>query len=131
MNLGVYFSRPTTSCVHSYASGWGKALYPDRGEILHDFDDGSWRLQRTDGTLNKEGNPYRGSALSVVHAGTDADPYSGFAANSRVKTSPSAPKVPTSRPSTSASTAPAFPVQMLNESRASKDREKPGSAIRS
>jgi uncharacterized cupin superfamily protein len=29
--------------------------YPDRGDILYDFEDGSWRLQRTDGTLNKEG----------------------------------------------------------------------------
>ena len=29
--------------------------YPVQGEILHDFDDGSWRLQRTDGTLIKEG----------------------------------------------------------------------------
>ncbi len=55
MNLGLYFSRPTTSCVNSYASGRGKALCPDRGEILHDFDDGSWRLQRIDGTLIKEG----------------------------------------------------------------------------
>ena len=29
--------------------------YPDLGEVLYDFDDGSWRLQRTDGTLVKEG----------------------------------------------------------------------------
>ena len=29
--------------------------YPDRGEILYDFEDGSWRLERTDGTLIKEG----------------------------------------------------------------------------
>ena len=29
--------------------------YPDRGDILYDFEDGSWRLQRTDGTLIKEG----------------------------------------------------------------------------
>lgn len=29
--------------------------YPDRGDILYDFDDGSWRLQRTDGTLIQEG----------------------------------------------------------------------------
>ena len=29
--------------------------YPDRGEILYAFEDGSWRLQRTDGTLIKEG----------------------------------------------------------------------------
>ncbi len=28
--------------------------YPDRGEILYDFEDGSSRLQRTDGTLIKE-----------------------------------------------------------------------------
>ena len=85
--------------------------------------------RRTDGTLNNEGNPDRGSAVSLEHASTDADPYSGCAANSRVKTSPSAPKVPRSRPSTCASTAPALPVQMLNESRPSKDREKPGWAI--
>ena len=61
--------------------------------------------------------------MSLGHAGADADPYSGCAANSRVKTSPSAPKVPTSRPSTCASTAPALPVQMLNESRPSRSRE--------
>jgi hypothetical protein len=87
--------------------------------------------RRTDGTLIKEGDPDRGSAVSLGHARTDADPYSRCAVNSRLKTSPSAPKVPRSRPSTCASTAPALPVQMLNESRASKDREKPGSAIRS
>ena len=29
--------------------------YPERGEILYAFEDGSWRLQRTDGTLIKEG----------------------------------------------------------------------------
>jgi len=29
--------------------------YPERGEILYAFDDGSWRLQRTDGTPIKEG----------------------------------------------------------------------------
>ena len=29
--------------------------YPDRGEVLYDFDDGSWRLQRIDGTPIKEG----------------------------------------------------------------------------
>ena len=29
--------------------------YPDRGEILYAFEDGTWRLQRTDGTLIKEG----------------------------------------------------------------------------
>jgi uncharacterized cupin superfamily protein len=29
--------------------------YPDRGDILYAFEDGSWRLQRTDGTLIKEG----------------------------------------------------------------------------
>ena len=29
--------------------------YPDVGQILYDFDDGSWRLERTDGTLIKEG----------------------------------------------------------------------------
>ena len=55
--------------------------YPDRGEVLYDFEDGSsrqernngalieelrtfedgsWRLQRADGTLIKEGNPERG-----------------------------------------------------------------------
>ena len=31
--------------------------YPERGEILYAFEDGSWRLQRTDGALIKEGNP--------------------------------------------------------------------------
>jgi|SRR5688500_15614835 hypothetical protein len=85
--------------------------------------------RRTYGTLIKEGDTDRGSAVSAGHASTDADPYSGCAANSRVKTSPSAPKVPRSRPSTCASTTPALPVQMLNESCPSKDREKPGSAI--
>jgi uncharacterized cupin superfamily protein len=30
--------------------------YPDRGEVLYDFEDGTWRLQRTDGTLVKGGN---------------------------------------------------------------------------
>ena len=34
--------------------------YPDLREVLYDFEDGSWRLQRTDGTLIKEGNPERG-----------------------------------------------------------------------
>jgi hypothetical protein len=29
--------------------------YPDRGEILYDLFGGIWRLQRTDGTLIKEG----------------------------------------------------------------------------
>jgi uncharacterized cupin superfamily protein len=29
--------------------------YPDRGEALYDFEDGTWRLQRTDGTLVKGG----------------------------------------------------------------------------
>jgi hypothetical protein len=29
--------------------------YPERGEVLHAFDDGTWRLERTDGTLIKEG----------------------------------------------------------------------------
>ena len=29
--------------------------YPERGNVLHAFDDGTWRLQRTDGTLIKEG----------------------------------------------------------------------------
>ncbi len=32
----------------------GRDEIPGRGEILHDFDDRSWRLQRTDGTLIKE-----------------------------------------------------------------------------
>jgi len=35
--------------------------YPDRGEILYDFNDGSWRLQRTDGTLIREGPVREGS----------------------------------------------------------------------
>jgi uncharacterized cupin superfamily protein len=30
--------------------------YPDVGQILYDFDDGSWRLPRTDGTLIREGS---------------------------------------------------------------------------
>jgi uncharacterized cupin superfamily protein len=47
--------------------------YPHRGEILHDFDDPSWRLHRTDGTLINEGNPDRGSALSVGYTNTEAD----------------------------------------------------------
>jgi uncharacterized cupin superfamily protein len=29
--------------------------YPDRGDVLYAFEDGSWRLQRTDGNLIKEG----------------------------------------------------------------------------
>jgi uncharacterized cupin superfamily protein len=29
--------------------------YPERGEILRAFDDGSWRIERTDGTVIKEG----------------------------------------------------------------------------
>jgi uncharacterized cupin superfamily protein len=31
--------------------------YPDREDVLYAFEDGSWRLQRTDGTLIKEGTP--------------------------------------------------------------------------
>jgi len=30
--------------------------YPDRGDVLYDFEDGSWRLERTEGTVIKEGN---------------------------------------------------------------------------
>ena len=29
--------------------------YPERGEVLRAFDDGSWRIERTDGTVVKEG----------------------------------------------------------------------------
>jgi uncharacterized cupin superfamily protein len=29
--------------------------YPDLGEVLYDFEDGSWQLQRADGALMKEG----------------------------------------------------------------------------
>jgi uncharacterized cupin superfamily protein len=29
--------------------------YPERGEVLRAFDDGSWRKERTDGTLIEEG----------------------------------------------------------------------------
>ena len=29
--------------------------YPERGEVLRAFDDGSWRIERTDGTVIKEG----------------------------------------------------------------------------
>jgi len=29
--------------------------YPERGEVLHAFDDGTWRLEHPDGTLIKEG----------------------------------------------------------------------------
>ena len=29
--------------------------YPERGEILYDFEDGSWRMQRANGTLIEEG----------------------------------------------------------------------------
>jgi uncharacterized cupin superfamily protein len=29
--------------------------YPERGEILYDFEDGSWRLQRANGTIIEEG----------------------------------------------------------------------------
>jgi uncharacterized cupin superfamily protein len=28
---------------------------PERGEVLRAFDDGSWRVERTDGTVIKEG----------------------------------------------------------------------------
>jgi uncharacterized cupin superfamily protein len=41
----IFGSRTIPDVVH----------YPDRGEILYAFEDGSWRLQRTDGTLIKEG----------------------------------------------------------------------------
>ena len=34
--------------------------YPDLGEVLYDFEDGSSRLHRADGTLLEEGNPERG-----------------------------------------------------------------------
>lgn len=30
--------------------------YPDRGEVLRAFDDGTWRKERTDGTLIEEGS---------------------------------------------------------------------------
>jgi uncharacterized cupin superfamily protein len=29
--------------------------YPDRGDVLYDFEDGTWRIERTDGTVVKEG----------------------------------------------------------------------------
>jgi hypothetical protein len=29
---------------------------PERGEILRAFEDGTWRIERTDGTLIKEGS---------------------------------------------------------------------------
>jgi uncharacterized cupin superfamily protein len=29
--------------------------YPDRGDVLYDFEDGSWRIQRTNGTVIREG----------------------------------------------------------------------------
>jgi hypothetical protein len=34
--------------------------YPDREDVLYTFEDGSWRLERTNGTLIKEGTPDRG-----------------------------------------------------------------------
>ena len=30
--------------------------YPERGEVLRAFEDGTWRIERTDGTLIKEGS---------------------------------------------------------------------------
>jgi hypothetical protein len=117
---------------HGTLNQWKRATPPNRP--FHDARHDRSRMprearRRTFGTLIKEADTDRGSAVSAGHASTDAHPYSGCAANSRVKTSPSAPKVPRSRPSTCASTAPASPVQMLNEPCPSKVREKPGSAI--
>jgi len=34
--------------------------YPDRGNVLYDFEDGSWRLQRTDGAVIREGKVREG-----------------------------------------------------------------------
>ena len=41
----IFGSRAIPDIVH----------YPDRGDVLYAFEDGSWRLQRIDGTLVKEG----------------------------------------------------------------------------
>jgi uncharacterized cupin superfamily protein len=58
----IYSTRMLPDVIH----------YPDLGEVLYDFEDGtlieelrtfedgSWRLQRADGTLIKEGNAERG-----------------------------------------------------------------------
>jgi hypothetical protein len=29
--------------------------YPERGDVLYDFEDGTWRIERTDGTVIKTG----------------------------------------------------------------------------
>src|SRR5215211_2478863 len=34
--------------------------YPDRGNVLYDFEDGSWRLQCTDGSVIREGKVREG-----------------------------------------------------------------------
>jgi uncharacterized cupin superfamily protein len=41
----IFGSRAVPDVVHS----------PERGEILRAFEDGTWRIERTDGTLIKEG----------------------------------------------------------------------------
>jgi uncharacterized cupin superfamily protein len=41
----IFGTRVVPDTIHS----------PDRGEVLYDFEDGTWRLQRTDGTLVKGG----------------------------------------------------------------------------
>ena len=50
-------NRSDTPCTYLVVGSWGAVQnvthYPDRGDILYDFEDGSWRLQRTDGTLIK------------------------------------------------------------------------------
>ena len=57
-NAHQVVNRSGTSC--SYLILGSRAIpdvvhYPDRGDVLYAFEDGSWRLQRTDGTLIKEG----------------------------------------------------------------------------
>lgn len=66
------------------------------------------------------GEAYNTKRYQVATGTMTLPAYSGSATSLRVKTSPSAPRAPRSRPSTSTSTAPALPVHTLNESRASK-----------
>jgi uncharacterized cupin superfamily protein len=57
-NAHQVVNRSGTPC--SYLIPGSRAIpdvvhYPDRGDVLYAFEDGSWRLQRNDGTLIKEG----------------------------------------------------------------------------
>src|SRR3954453_2443193 len=68
--------RSVLRCGHGGSDGW------DARSAAHPS------LWQSEGP----GHPDRGGTVGVGHARTDADPYSGCTANSRVKTSPSAPR---------------------------------------